>query len=325
MKLRHLLLLPLLATTTVASMETLPVLKVHQRALLTPCGEKLVLKGVNKMFIWRDLEGATVDEIEKTGANAIRLVWLREGSLEDFESIIRKIVSHGMVAIPELHDGTVAPRDDAGWGMLDELVDWWVSDPVVEILKRYESHIVLNIANELGKTVPVEDFITDYSRALQRIRATGLRCPILIDCNEYGKEITMIRKAGPSLMKADPGKNVFFSVHTWWHIPWGWTQERAETEMRLTIETGIPFIIGEFSMAGIEGNPLVDHIPLLRMALENDVGYLVWSWGPGNSDNPEMDMTGDGTYDTLHGYGKAIVDDPVLGFKSAFRQPPWGD
>ena len=42
-----------------------------------------------------------------------------------------------------------------------------------------------------------------------------------------------------------------------------------------------------------------------------EIGWLAWSWGPGNEDCGEMDMTEDGRFETLHGWGlKVAMTDP---------------
>jgi mannan endo-1,4-beta-mannosidase len=41
------------------------------------------------------------------------------------------------------------------------------------------------------------------------------------------------------------------------------------------------------------------------------IGWLAWSWGPGNFDSPEMDMTVHSSFNTLVGWGKEVcVDNP---------------
>jgi hypothetical protein len=47
------------------------------RHLYDRCGERVVLRGVNKMIIWTDIDGdPSCAEIARTGANAVRMVWL---------------------------------------------------------------------------------------------------------------------------------------------------------------------------------------------------------------------------------------------------------
>ena len=47
-----------------------------------------------------------------------------------------------------------------------------------------------------------------------------------------------------------------------------------------------------------------------------NIGWLAWSWGPGNFDSPEMDMTVHGSYNTLIGWGKEVAVDSPLGIQN---------
>jgi mannan endo-1,4-beta-mannosidase len=60
---------------------------------------------------------------------------------------------------------------------------------------------------------------------------------------------------------------------------------------------------------GCRGRIAYEHI--MQEAQRLGIGWLAWSWGPGNSDCREMDMTTDGTFDTLHDWGLEVaVTDP---------------
>ncbi len=54
-------------------------LYVDGRYLYTPCGEKVIIRGINKMIIWTGdttVRRESYREIRKTGANCVRIVWL---------------------------------------------------------------------------------------------------------------------------------------------------------------------------------------------------------------------------------------------------------
>jgi mannan endo-1,4-beta-mannosidase len=49
----------------------------------------------------------------------------------------------------------------------------------------------------------------------------------------------------------------------------------------------------------------------MRYCQEKEIGWLAWSWGPGNSDCPQMDMTRTVAFDTLFDWGLEVaVTDP---------------
>ena len=82
---------------------------VSGRNLYSPTGEKVVLRGVNEMFTWtpsRQDRARAIREIEKSGANCVRIVWLTSDSAEDLDQILTKCVEHNMIPMPELHDAT---------------------------------------------------------------------------------------------------------------------------------------------------------------------------------------------------------------------------
>ena len=79
---------------------------VQDRFLYSKDNEKVILRGINHMFIWTDREGKTIPEIAKTGANCVRIVWNTRGRVSDLDNIIVQCISNGMIPIPEIHDTT---------------------------------------------------------------------------------------------------------------------------------------------------------------------------------------------------------------------------
>ena len=65
---------------------------VQDRYLYSKDNEKVILRGVNHMFIWTDREGKTIPEIAKTGANCVRIVWNTRGRIRDLDNIIKIIL-----------------------------------------------------------------------------------------------------------------------------------------------------------------------------------------------------------------------------------------
>ena len=61
---------------------------VQDSFLYSKDNEKVVLRGVNHMFIWTDREGKTIPEIAKTGANCVRIVWNTRGRISDLDDVL---------------------------------------------------------------------------------------------------------------------------------------------------------------------------------------------------------------------------------------------
>jgi hypothetical protein len=46
---------------------------------------------------------------------------------------------------------------------------------------------------------------------------------------------------------------------------------------------------------------------IIRECYNNQIGWLAWSWGPGNDPQAFLDMTEDSTYATLHDWGRVVA------------------
>jgi mannan endo-1,4-beta-mannosidase len=293
------------------------VLRVMGRHIHDPCGEELVMRGVNEMFIWSrdDLTGdRTMPEIALTGANTVRIVWLTDArnanaSPENLDRAIQNAIDNKMFPMPELHDAT---------GRLDRvpaLVDYWTRPDIVEVLKKHEQYLLLNIANEAGDhNVKADEFKRVYSDAIARIRATGLRCPLVIDASGWGQDISILHETGPWLIDQDPERNLIFSVHTWWVADDG-SRDRIIGGLQRSVDMGLPLIVGEFAPMGVKCREWIDYKTILQECQRHGIGWLAWSWGQvRNGDCHLMDMTGGearGRFEGLHGWGKEVaVTDP---------------
>ena len=84
-----------------------PGFRVKGRFLYDNRGEKVILYGPNIMTIWGEVSGEkTFAEIAKTGANAIRIVWLTTGSARNLDLAIYNCRKNNMIPMVELHDAT---------------------------------------------------------------------------------------------------------------------------------------------------------------------------------------------------------------------------
>ncbi len=278
------------------------------RELYDRCGEKVVLRGINHMVIWTDPNGETFPEIAKTGANSLRVVWTVKDHPGEaaLDQVLTKAVASKLIPIIELHDATgkldVVPR----------LVEFWTRPEIVAVLKRHEAHLILNIANEAGTNgTPTAQFVAVYRAAIEAIRSAGLTLPLMIDAPGWGQDIDVLQAAAPELLSADPEKNLLFSVHMWWVKGLGsddpGSAKRIANELEQSVAMGLPLVIGEFAHAGVGCQKSIDYRGILDRAQQHGVGWLAWSWGPGNNDCAEMDMTTDGRFETLRDWGLEVA------------------
>lgn len=281
---------------------------VQERHLYDRCGEQVVLRGINEMIVWSPGRDGDPEfaEIAKTGANVVRIVWNDEGSAAELDTAITNAVAQGLIPLIENHDAT------GDLTLLPEVVDYWVQDDVVDVLKKHEAYLLLNIANEAGDgNVTADDFAAAYETAIDRIRATGLVLPLVIDAPQWGQNIDVLQAAGPGLLEHDPEKNLLFSVHMWWHDPSG---TRVISELEESVDMDLPLIVGEFSQHAVYmcADAPFAYTVLLEEAQKHAIGWLAWSWGsvPNNDcagDTGGFDMTTDGEFGSWNDWGEAVA------------------
>lgn len=316
-------------------------MRVVGRHLYDRCGEKVVLRGVNRMVWWLDVkEGITPPyaEIEQTGANVVRIQWLAVDNedaalyadmiISELDGAIQGAVDQGMIPMVELHDATL---QGANFNLLDDMVDFWVSPEIAPILKKHEQYLLLNIANEIGTDVTDAEFKAGYEAAITRIRGAGLRMPIVIDGTDWGKDVDQMQAVGPELIQFDPEHSLLFSVHTWWPEKWGYTDGRVVQEFRESAEADFPLIVGEFGNSWDEPTDADGDLPwrtILQYADQYDIGWLAWSWGDHQlgdnyANNPQhwLDMTEDSTYATLRDWGLEVAVTSPYSIKNTSVRP----
>jgi mannan endo-1,4-beta-mannosidase len=310
---KFLLLFFLLLTTEIPALLAQSSLQVKGRFLVDPKGKKIILRGVNEMFIWSktDLTGdKTLPEIAKTGANVVRLAWLSaednpRATAANLDALISNCIAAGMIPMPELHGAT------GKWEKLQKQVDYWVSPEVLRVLKKHESYLLVNIANEAGdRTVTDDQFKAGYGQAIGRLRQAGLRCPLVIDGANWGQSIDILQANASYLINQDPLQNLLFSVHMWWTAPDGAT-ERIKQEIQESVALNLPLIVGEFAPMGVGCARSIDYTTILAECEANQIGWLAWSWGlVDNGDCPLMDMTSNtakGLFSGLTGWGLEVA------------------
>jgi mannan endo-1,4-beta-mannosidase len=276
-----------------------------------------------------------IDEVEKTGANAVRLVW--QGNREFgrtprvLDALLGRLVADHMIAIPELHrsaDGTWMTCSGIQSGAVQKAGDYWTRPAVLKVLKKYEGHILLNIANEVGSfsdnpaTLP-QDFIHAYTPVIRALRQAGLRSPLMIDAPNCGQAGETLAQAAAALLRADPLRNLVFSVHTYW----GRGNYTARLNSLVTAFGKKALVIGEFSQAQdcVFSAPANDYHSVLAVARARHIGYLAWQWGggqdfaangapcPADARGPGYSRLGmtdkSGAFAHLAGWGQIVADD----------------
>jgi mannan endo-1,4-beta-mannosidase len=297
--------------------EQYPGFRVKGRFLYDKDGEKTILYGVNKMIIWTDIDGVpSYEEIAKTGANCVRIVWGISGTAEKLDKAIYNCRYNHMIPIIECHDAT------GDWSKLQTIVDYWVRPDIVEVIKKHQEYLIVNIANECGQTVSDADFRAGYKLAVNRMREAGIHVPLMIDAPSYGQGIDSLQANGPYLIQNDPDQNLMFSVHMWWPYAWGYDEKRVKDEIKQSVDMELPLVVGEFGHKWDDSaNGGIPYKTILEECYLNEVGYLPWEWGPGNNPQTFLDMTTDGTFATLQGWGLEVCITDKYSIKNIAVRP----
>jgi mannan endo-1,4-beta-mannosidase len=299
--------------------------KMTGRNLTDPCGETILLKGVNKMSVFDEQDpygNNYFPEIAKTNSNCVRIVWQATYSngtpsqLKQLDSLIKNCIKNEMIPMVEMHDAT------CNWNGLNSVVNYWVRPDVIEIVQRYQHALLVNIANEAGNDdVTTQQFLSGYQSAITTLRNAGIKTPLVIDAKGCGKDLDVLVPTAASLIAHDPDHNIMFSVHPYWSKVDVQTVQPTfiKDQLKKASDNNIPLILGELcgyggwpgpgepNTASCEEKGSIDYTALLTEAAANNIGYLVWEWGPGNGfyeynppvPCPGMDITTDGTYQSI--------------------------
>lgn len=287
-------------------------LYVEGRFLYTPCGDKVVLRGVNKMHVYdADNFGIGVlPEIRKTRANVVRIVWTTDrdnavATAANLDRVIEACINNDMIPLVELHDAT------GDWSKLQQCMNYWLRADVLAVMKKHQRYIILNIANEAGDfLVSDADFRATYRQHIQALRAVGITAPIMIDATGYGQNIDILLNNASFLTTNDPEHNVLFSLHAYWQ-PKYFEQplQLMKQKLQVAANNNIPLVIGEFTGCYTDDPNSEDlmYTVILPECERLEMGWIAWEWGPGNADYsvdppipyPRMDLTADGTYESI--------------------------
>jgi mannan endo-1,4-beta-mannosidase len=292
-------------------------LYVKGRYLYDRCGEKVVLRGVDDMISWTGRDGRTFPEIAKTGANAVRMTCTGKDAAADVDKWITTCYQNKMFPMPELHDAT------GNWGGLNALFTYWTRSDIVAILKKHEQYLLINIGNEVGTaSVTASQWINDYGAGIKKMRAAGIHACVVVDGTDWGKSIGMIINNGAGLLAQDPDSNILFSAHAYWPLEWGWSDQKVKDTLQAGVNKNLAFIIGEFgNMWDQTAQGAIPYLTLITQCQALDIGWLAWSWGPGNNPQTWLDMTSGGTFATLKGWGLEVATTSPASIKNTSKRP----
>ena len=222
--------------------------------LTDPCGDTIILKGVNKMSVFdsEDPNGSLYfPEIAKTNANSVRIVWKRvynngtPSQPAQLDALISNCIKAKMIPIVEMHDAT------CDWSELNNVVNYWISPDIISIVKKYQHAMIVNIANEAGNdAVTAEQYKIGYENAITALRNAGIKTTLMIDAPDCGKNLEFIVPLASGLILHDPYHNLLFSVHPYWPITAGATPAFIKGQLDNAANNNVPLVLGELCAYG---------------------------------------------------------------------------
>ncbi|MEH2422788.1 MAG: hypothetical protein V7K48_18290 [Nostoc sp.] len=104
---------------------------------------------------WNFPQGDKLAELEKTGANTVRIQWYKDYgqpnrpsySISDLDNVLTRCRKSRIIPIVVLADLTCNSDPQL---LNTQLIPWWTQNDVLKVLKKHESYLIINLAGELG-------------------------------------------------------------------------------------------------------------------------------------------------------------------------------
>lgn len=261
----------------------LPVFHTSGRFLLDPCGDTVIIRGVELPV--RHLE--YIPEVAKTGANFIRiLVSISPAGntiMRDLDSMLALTRRSGMAADVSVYNGTM---DGSSYVQAD----------VMAVLKKYEDIITLHALGEGRQDSPAA-WAADAKTVITRIRNAGYRCPLYILSTSSGRDPFTVFEKGQEVVNHDPLHNILCGVQLYWGytaagLP-GWyirTWEMTDGEaIDSFARCSFPIVAGINNYDGYAGSDYwLDYETQLSKTQANRISWFWWDW--------KNEWDGDGKY-----------------------------
>lgn len=291
--------------------------KTEGNRLLDANGNEFVLRGVNIPFAWYLNESYdALDDVAHSGVNCVRIVWESSLPVQGLDQILQKCIDLKMIPMVELHDATGDTTDTK----LYQMAEYFVSNEMRAIIRKYEQYLLINMANEWGSNGLSAEYWRDaYKKCIALLREEGIKSVITIDAPGWGQDSEPVLLYGRELIEEDPLHNLLFSIHMYG----SWNDEaKIKIDLQSAVRKTLPIIVGEFGYNYKLGqNNLsckVNHKQILQTCSDLNIGYLAWSWTGNNEENKWLNLVEPDDWKTLTNWGKEIFNSP-LGIKATAK------
>lgn len=281
--------------------------QVGGRHLYDPCGEKVVMRGVEAGHAtpyWVDGSN-TVSEIAKTGSNTVRILVSyppadKYGSdlgylnMQQTENLIKLALSKQM--LPDVAIGDNRPET-------------FLKPEVKEVLMRYQDKIVIHALGEQTQG-NVNQWVTDSKAGIASLRAAGYTAPLFVLANDYGRNLPTILNRGKEVFDSDPLKNVVFGWQAYWGQPGNYYQNlygmSLDQGMARVRDFPYPIQVGLMrnSEVWIDPSQIVDYKLAMTRAKEYEISWLWWDWVISQSSGS---ISTSGSYSNLSSVGREVA------------------
>jgi len=252
--------------------ENAAVITTDGKQIFDISGKPILMRGVNLQFgDSPTVRIAGIEPIADIGSNVVRLQ-LRENTTADaLEAALNAIVENNMIAMVMLweEEGKITCTEDESF--LFEAVETLWLDRWLPVLaqERFQSHLMINVANEWGplniwnaNSVGYADYIDTYKIIIRDFRDAGFKVPLVIDAPHCGQDYNaFLGGRGRELLAADVASNVVLSAHAY-GSHWN-SSDKIVTATDLLSGENVPFIVGEFGGSQVNGDVSIDHLDLM--------------------------------------------------------------
>ncbi len=292
-------------------------MKVNGRFLYDHLGNQIILRGVEQDF-GGNKSGSYIDEIARTGANAVRICFNVNYPLTagEIESMIQRAIAKKMVCF-------ITP----GW-YKDDLQQpaYFLNRPdIKEVLMRYQNYIIIEVVGEPEWFGDAPRWAAECKESITIVRNAGYTCPLNMFPTGYGRDVATLEEKGAEVFNHDPLKNVIFQLQAYYDNHWSGAPSSTyfvTDAIRRCVATGLPIQIGVIAHAA--GGGVVDYKTQMQEAHLNNMNYMVWAWHNPYEWNQFYNITTNGIFGNWtvqsHAYGDDFAYQMMMGHQYSINK-----